>query len=67
MTTLKRRMIRAGGWGVAKRLIKPIPIIGSVFAFGLAVAFPVGRVLASVAGFLILLPPLTSDLLPSCA
>ena len=36
MTTLKRRLIRAGGWGVAKRLIKPIPIIGSVFAFGLA-------------------------------
>jgi hypothetical protein len=36
MTTLKRRIIRAGGWGVAKRLIKPIPVIGSVFAFGLA-------------------------------
>src|ERR1044071_6783592 len=36
MTTLKRRIIRAGGWGVAKRLIKPIPIVGSVFAFGLA-------------------------------
>ena len=36
MTTLKRRLIRAGGWGVAKRLIKPIPIVGSVFAFGLA-------------------------------
>ena len=36
MTTLKRRIVRAGGWGVAKRLIKPIPIIGSVFAFGLA-------------------------------
>ena len=36
MTTLKRRMMRAGGWGVAKRIIKPIPIIGSVFAFGLA-------------------------------
>jgi hypothetical protein len=36
MTTLKRRLIRAGGWGVAKRIIKPIPIIGSVFAFGLA-------------------------------
>jgi len=36
MTTLKRRIIRAGGWGVAKRIIKPIPIIGSVFAFGLA-------------------------------
>lgn len=36
MTTIKRRVIRAGGWGVAKRLIKPIPIIGSVFAFSLA-------------------------------
>ena len=36
MSTLKRRIIRAGGWGVAKRLIKPIPIFGSVFAFGLA-------------------------------
>lgn len=36
MTTLKRRMIRAGGWRIAKRLIKPIPIIGSLFAVGLA-------------------------------
>lgn len=36
MTTLRRRLIRAGGWGIAKRIIKPIPIIGSVFAFGLA-------------------------------
>ena len=36
MSTLKRRIIRAGGWSVAKRLIKPIPIVGSVFAFGLA-------------------------------
>ncbi|HET6979728.1 MAG TPA: hypothetical protein VFI24_25575 [Pyrinomonadaceae bacterium] len=35
-TTLKRRIIRAGGWGIAKRIIKPIPIVGSVFAFGLA-------------------------------
>ena len=31
-----RRIVRAGGWHVAKRLIKPVPIIGSVFAFGLA-------------------------------
>ena len=31
-----RRIVRAGGWKVAKRVIKPIPIIGSVFAFGLA-------------------------------
>jgi hypothetical protein len=36
MTTLKRRIIRAGGWRIAKRLIKPIPIIGSRFALGLA-------------------------------
>jgi hypothetical protein len=36
MTTVKRRIIRAGGWGIAKRLIKPIPIVGSIFAFGLA-------------------------------
>ena len=36
MSTLKRRIVRVGGWGVAKRLIKPVPIIGSIFAFGLA-------------------------------
>ena len=36
MSTLKRRIIRAGGWNLAKRLIKPIPIIGSFFAVGLA-------------------------------
>ncbi|HJP91339.1 MAG TPA: hypothetical protein VJ875_05255 [Pyrinomonadaceae bacterium] len=36
MSTLKRRIIRAGGWGVAKRVIKPIPIVGSVFAVTLA-------------------------------
>jgi hypothetical protein len=36
MTTLKRRIIRAGGWGIAKRLIKPIPIVGSLFAVSLA-------------------------------
>jgi len=28
--------MRAGGWRIAKRLIKPIPIIGSIFAVGLA-------------------------------
>jgi hypothetical protein len=31
-----RRIFRAGGWRVARRIIKPIPIIGSVLAFGLA-------------------------------
>ena len=36
MSTVKRRIIRAGGWKIAKRLIKPIPIVGSLFAFGLA-------------------------------
>jgi hypothetical protein len=36
MSSMKRRIIRAGGWQIAKRIIKPIPIIGSVFAFGLA-------------------------------
>ena len=36
MTTLKRRIVRAGAWGVVKRLIKPIPFIGSIFAVGLA-------------------------------
>ena len=36
MTTMKRRIARAGGWGLAKRLIKPIPIVGTVFAVGLA-------------------------------
>jgi hypothetical protein len=36
MSTVTRRVVRAGGWNLAKRIIKPIPIIGSVFAFGLA-------------------------------
>lgn len=36
MTTLKRKIIRAGGWRLAKRLIKPIPIVGALFAAGLA-------------------------------
>jgi hypothetical protein len=34
--SVTRRVVRAGGWKLAKRIIKPIPIIGSVFAFGLA-------------------------------
>ena len=33
---MKRRIVRAGGWGLAKRLIKPIPIVGTIFAVGLA-------------------------------
>jgi hypothetical protein len=36
MSTIKRRILKAGGWGIAKRLIKPIPVVGSVFAFGMA-------------------------------
>ncbi len=36
MTKRKRKIVRAGGWELAKRLIKPIPIIGSVVALGLA-------------------------------
>jgi hypothetical protein len=33
---LKRRILRAGGWRIAKRLIKPIPVLGSVLVVGLA-------------------------------
>jgi hypothetical protein len=29
-------MMRAGGWRVAKRLIKPIPVVGTFLALGLA-------------------------------
>jgi len=36
MSTLKRRLIRAGGWKLAKRIVKPIPVVGSVVAFSLA-------------------------------
>ena len=36
MSTIKRTIIRAGGWGIAKRIIKPIPVVGSVFAITLA-------------------------------
>ena len=36
MSTMKRRIFRVGGWGVIKRLIKPIPVVGSLFAVGLA-------------------------------
>ena len=34
--SLTRRLLRAGGWRVAKRLIKPIPVVGTVVAIGLA-------------------------------
>ena len=36
MSSVKRRIVRAGGWGLAKRIVKPIPILGSLFAVGLA-------------------------------
>jgi hypothetical protein len=32
----KRRILRAGGWRAAKRIIKPIPVVGSLLAIGLA-------------------------------
>lgn len=34
--SLKRRVLRAGGWKLAKRLIKPIPVVGTVVTVGLA-------------------------------
>jgi hypothetical protein len=34
-TTVKKRVVKASGWGLVKRMIKPIPIIGSVVAIGL--------------------------------
>ncbi|HEV2913091.1 MAG TPA: hypothetical protein VGX92_07235 [Pyrinomonadaceae bacterium] len=34
--TLGRRFVRAGGWRIAKRLIKPIPIVGTAVVIGLA-------------------------------
>ena len=36
MAKRKRKIAKAGGWELAKRLIKPIPIIGSIVAIGLA-------------------------------
>src|SRR2546421_3887037 len=36
MAKRRRKIVKAGGWEIAKRLIKPIPIIGSVVAVGLA-------------------------------
>ena len=34
--SLTRRAMRAGGWRLAKRFIKPIPVVGSALAIGLA-------------------------------
>jgi len=36
MAKRRRKIVKAGGWELAKRLIKPIPIIGSMVAVGLA-------------------------------
>ncbi|HEY0320599.1 MAG TPA: hypothetical protein VGC66_06465 [Pyrinomonadaceae bacterium] len=33
---VRRRVLRAGGWGLAKRLVKPIPVVGTVVAVSLA-------------------------------
>jgi len=35
-TSLKRRIFRAGGWGLARLIIKPIPVVGSAVAVSLA-------------------------------
>lgn len=34
--TLTRRVARVGGWKLAKRLLKPIPFVGTAVALGLA-------------------------------
>lgn len=34
--SLTRRALRSGGWRLARRLIKPIPVVGSALAIGLA-------------------------------
>ena len=33
---LTRRLARAGGWRIAKRIIKPVPVVGTALAVGLA-------------------------------
>lgn len=35
-SSVKRRAARAAGWAVARRLIKPIPIVGAAFTLGMA-------------------------------
>ena len=34
--SLKRKAARAGVWAVAKRLLKPIPVVGTAVSLGLA-------------------------------
>lgn len=36
MAGFKRRLLRAGGWRVVKRIIKPVPVVGSLVAVSLA-------------------------------
>ncbi len=36
MSSTTRRVVRVTGWTLAKKIVKPIPIVGAVFAFGLA-------------------------------
>lgn len=33
---LKRRLARAGAWRLAKRLVKPLPVVGTAVTVGLA-------------------------------
>ena len=33
---MTRRLAHAGGWQLAKRLIKPLPVVGTVLVVGLA-------------------------------
>ena len=33
---LTRRLARAGGWRIAKRIIKPVPVVGTALVVGLA-------------------------------
>ena len=35
-SNLKNRAFRAGAWSITKRLIKPLPVVGTVFVVGLA-------------------------------
>ena len=34
-SSLTRKIARAGGWQIAKRLIKPLPVAGTALAIGL--------------------------------
>lgn len=34
--SIKRRVAGKAAWGVAKRLVKPIPVVGTAFVLGMA-------------------------------